>query len=111
MPKLGTVTFTGASGTEYDFNVYPLETEFKKMGAVYFFTKRTKKSDGGYTHCKRIYVGETEDLSERFDNHHKMPCIERHGANCICTHRESSESKRLEIEQDLIDGYDPVCNG
>ena len=111
MAKLGTVTFTGESGTKYEFNVYPLDTDFQAVAAVYFFTKRTKKTDGSHTHRKHIYVGETEDLSDRFDNHHKMSCIERNGANCVCTHPESTESKRLEVEQDLIDAYSPVCNG
>jgi hypothetical protein len=111
MGKLGTVTFTGNSGAKYGFNVYSLDTDFKEIGAVYFFTKRVKKENGKFTHTKHIYVGQTEDLSERFDNHHAMPCIKRHGTNCICVHSESSESKRRQIEDDIIAAYTPTCNG
>jgi hypothetical protein len=110
MAKLGTVTFTGASGTKYDFNVYTWDTSFKEdLGAVYFVTRRTQKQAGAYSH-KRIYVGETGDLSTRFDNHHKQTCLDRHNKNCVCVHGEQDEDTRLEIEQDLINNYHPPCN-
>ena len=38
--------------------------------ANYLFARKTEK--GTFT---PIYAGETGDISERFDNHHKMPCI------------------------------------
>lgn len=110
MAKLGVLTLTGASGTKYQFNVYSYDTKFKEMGAVYYISKRTKKSDGTGSHTK-IYIGQTEDLSERFDDHHKEECFKKHGANCKSIHAESSEQKRLAIESDLIDALTPPCNG
>ena len=110
MAKIGTLTLTGASGTKYTFNVYPYDTEFKAIGAVYYISKRTEKTDGSGSHAE-IYIGETGDLSERFDNHHKEPCFKKHNANCISIHQESNEDKRLKIEEDLIDAYNPPCNG
>lgn len=88
MSRLGTVTFTSDSGNKYKFNVYSRDSNFKALAAVYFFTKRIKKSNGRYNHSKHVYVGQTKDLSERFDDHHKMPCIKRNGANSICIHTE-----------------------
>ena len=110
MKKIGTLTLTGASGTKYAFDVYPYGTEFNAIGAVYYISKRTEKADGTGSHDK-IYIGETGDLSERFDNHHKEPCFKMHSANCISIHQESNENKRLIIEEDLIDAYNPPCNG
>jgi len=109
MAKFGTITLTGASGTEYKFNVYPFDTNFRSIGAVYAVTKRTPKAEGGANHT-RIYIGETGDLSERFDAHHKAGCFQQNGANCICTHRRDDEQTRLEIEADLLGNYDPPCN-
>ncbi len=109
MAKLATMTFTGASETKYEFDVYSRDINFQKVAAVYFITKRTQESAGGYTHIP-IYVGQTNDLSERFDDHHKASCFKRHGANCICTYREDDETKRLRIESDLISQYSPLCN-
>lgn len=111
MSKLGTVQFTGRSGVKYSFNVYLWGTKFKKdYGAVYFITKRTKKSNGSYSH-ERIYVGQTSDMSTRFDNHHKKSCFDKHNKNCVCVYGEEDEDTRLEIENDLLDNYDPPCNG
>ena len=110
MSKLGTMTLTGASGNKYEFNVYPLGTEFNVIGAVYYVSKRTVKADGGGEHSK-IYIGQTSDMSERFDNHHKADCFNRYGANCLSTHREDNEENRLSIESDLLEAYNPPCNG
>ncbi|MFA7682413.1 MAG: hypothetical protein WCX61_05290 [Candidatus Peribacteraceae bacterium] len=109
--KIGTVTFTGKSGNTYEFGIYLIDTSFKKnYGAVYFITRRYKKTDGGHSH-KEIYVGQTSDLSERFDDHHKWDCFVKNGANCACIYGEGNELVRLRIEQDLIKNYDPPCNG
>lgn len=35
MSKLGTLTLTGASGTKYKFEVYPVDTNFSAVGGVY----------------------------------------------------------------------------
>jgi hypothetical protein len=88
--------------------MYPWETEFRALGGVYIITKRTATRGGG-THSL-IYIGHTGNLAERFNNHHKADCWERHGANCIGILLEESETKRLEIEADLLAAYDWPCN-
>ncbi len=109
MTKFGIVTFTGASNTNYEFTAHSRDTDFNAIGAVYFMTKRTRKSDGGYNH-DRIYVGETGDLSDRPLNHHRKECFDRKGANCVCIYPESDKDTRLEIETDLRENYKPPCN-
>ena len=108
MGRLDTVTFAGASGSKYDFDVYPRDTQFEAIGAVYFFTKSEKNQDG-YSH-KKIYVGETHDLSGSFDNHRAMPCIEEYGMDCICIHAEPNILQREMIERDLVLASRPICN-
>jgi hypothetical protein len=110
MAKIADAEWNGQSGTKYNFAIYPLGTKFKAVGAVYIFTKRTVKSDGTGSH-DFIYIGQTGDLSTRFDNHHKDSCIEKHGANCVCIHLNSNESQRLDIETDLVRHHNPPCNG
>ena len=109
MASLGTIIFTGKNGKKYEFDIYEFGTKFKPLSAVYFITNRIKQSDNSYNHT-RIYVGETDDLSTRFDNHHKDNCFKKHKANCTCIHLDNSEKSRLEKEKDLIENYHPLCN-
>jgi len=109
MAKLATITLTGISGKKYDFNVYPFNTEFNLIGAIYYISKRTEKQDGGGSHSQ-IYIGHTSDMSERLDDHHKASCFKSNNANCISIYKEANKQLRLEIEQDLIDAYKPPCN-
>jgi len=110
MAKLGTLPLTGGSGDSYDFEIYPWGTGFNAVAGVYAITKRAPAADGNFTHAV-LYVGETGDLSTRFDTHHKAVCFERRGANCIGVHRETSEDTRLRIEASLIARQEPPCNG
>ncbi|MDY6789718.1 MAG: GIY-YIG nuclease family protein [Thermodesulfobacteriota bacterium] len=110
MKRMATLTLIGVSGKKYTFDVYPYGTIFEAIGAVYYISRRTEKADGTGSH-DQIYIGETEDLSERFDNHHKKTCFKMYSANCINIYEESDEGKRPNIEKDLIDAYNPPCNG
>jgi hypothetical protein len=105
-----TLELTGASGRKYAFLVYPWGTEFKAVGGAYAVTRATPSQAGGETHAI-IYVGQTGDLSERFDAHHKAACFSRNSANRISVHVEGLEQTRLGIEADLIASYRPPCNG
>jgi hypothetical protein len=109
MAQLGTVTLTGASGTEYMFNVYPCGTKFETFGAVYYVSKRTEQPDGTGSHAE-IYIGQAKDMSGVFENHPKESCFEKHNANCISVREDSHEDERLKIEKDLIEAYKPPCN-
>lgn len=108
--KPATLELIGKSGTKYSFQIYDWDTSFKPLPGVYAITKAIANGQGGATHSV-IYIGQTGDLSERFDDHHKADCFRRHGANRTCVMVESGEQRRLAIEQDLIAAYNPPCNG
>lgn len=101
MAKFGTITIKGASGSSYEFTAYPSDTLFKAVAAVYVVSKRTRKKDGGGSH-EFLYVGETGDLSTRFNDHHKQGCFDRRAANCVCVFPRSDEDGRLKIENDIL---------
>lgn len=95
----------GQSGTTYTYWIYDIGTTFEATPANYIFAKETPYLWGA------IYIGQTGDLSERFDNHHKMPCIQEHGATHIHAHTSSEdEAKRLAEEKDLVLYCNPPCN-
>ena len=109
MTSIGTLKLTGKSGMEYTFEVYSLDTRFGSVGAVYAITKRTTQIDGSGTH-ELVYIGQTGDLSERFDDHHKADCFRQHKANCACVHLDNNESSRLDKETDLLRAHRTDCN-
>lgn len=100
-----TVTLRGRSGAEYQFWVYPWGESFKAVGGVYAVLR-----DDGST-WSVIYIGQTGNLSERFDSHHKADCFDRHRKTHIAARVEESERQRLAIEADLVASYNPPCNG
>ncbi len=105
MAKIADLTLKGVSGNSYTFEVFPMGTSFNAIGGVYYISKRVNRNH------TNIYVGQTGDLSERFKNHHKANCFLKHNANCISVYRCDSEDRRLLVEQDLIAGLNPPCNG
>jgi hypothetical protein len=98
------VTVTGQSGTTYDFEVYPWGTSFNPVGGLYLVLK---KQPANYN---ILYIGQTGDLSERFDNHHQAPCFNRNGKTHVAVRGEGTEQRRLAIETDLIHNYKTSCN-
>src|SRR5947208_249095 len=110
MPYLGTVVFEGESGRRYEFQLYTLDSPMPAAGAVYGICSSSQKPDRtGYT-VTPLYFGQTGDLSERFEGHHRQPCFTRNNANSIAIHLDGDERSRLAKETDLIRRWDPVCN-
>ena len=108
MAKIADATFKGESGS-YDFEVYPADTSFNAVGAVYIFTKRTVGADGKGSHTL-LYIGQTDSLKDRIPDHEKWPCAQRNGVNCVCAHRDDDEDSRLTKEADLLAAIDTPCN-
>lgn len=102
-----TILWHGFSGKEYKYWIYDIDyNSFDPVPANYIFAKETKPKSHD-----AIYIGETEDISERFDYHHKMVCIKRNGATHIHAHKSSKDkSVRVAEEQDLIRKWRPPCN-
>jgi hypothetical protein len=105
------IVLTGVSGQQYTFDMYTLETQFNAVGAVYAIERRGTNNVGGIIYTT-VYIGQTSDLSERFDNHHKAACFRRERAGHIGIWRADDEKTktRLAAEADLIAQIHPVCN-
>jgi len=109
MAKLGVMKLEGTSGAVYRFQIYPWATRFKAIGAVYFVTRRLAKTNGGFHH-KRVYLGQTPDLSEGFDKHSQKDFFRKHAVNCVCVYRENDASQRSKVEQDLLAKHKTILN-
>lgn len=106
MSKITDLTFTGQDGKKFKFQVYPKNTTFRSIPALYAFMAR-RKTDGRYI---VLYIGQTADLSTRFNNHHKWAEATRNGFEYIgvCTGVTLGSLDR--DEKNLIAFYRPRCN-
>jgi hypothetical protein len=109
MASLGRIVFKGKSGNPYRFKVYPLGTRFKKLSGIYIIGTRSHGANGG-RRLVPLFVGNTEDFSQPFDNHRKSKEFTDQGANCICLQSDAVEESRLTKERDLIASLQPACN-
>ena len=110
MAKLADYTVAGRSGETYKFEVYPKDSSWNEVAAVYLVTKRTIKPDGVGGQHENIYVGQTENIKARFASHDKENCFAARQANCVCVLQVSSEQARLAIEADILAGGRWPCN-
>ena len=99
-----TVTLTARSGTSYHFPVFPLGTPLAVVGGVY----AVMRDDGA--RWTVLYIGQTGDLSCRFDNHHHEMAFRRQRATHIAAIGISAEDRRRQVEADLVGTYAPPIN-
>lgn len=106
MADTPTILWPGKSGIKYTYWIYKLGASFKDEGGNYIFAKET--NPGSWT---PVYIGQTDNLDKRLEDHEKYPCAIRNGATHIHAHLNSKKEDRLAEETDLIQGWNPVCNG
>lgn len=101
------ILWSGKSGTEYRYLIFPIGATFKPVAGNYIFTRQTENG-----RFRPIYIGETDNLEKRLTtNHEKMPCINRHGGTHIHVHTSSGDViARQKEESDIRDKWNPPCN-
>lgn len=108
MPELGTIPWrSGRSGREYSYYlVYKIGAELGAAPGNYIFAEESSPDI-----FLPIFIGQTSDLSERFENHRTMPCIKCNHATRIHVHRSNGgEKTRLAVVSDLVARWVPPCN-
>lgn len=106
MADIPTIQWPGKSGNKYTYWIYKLGASFKEEGGNYIFAKETEP----HTWIP-IYIGQTENLDERLEDHEKAKCAKRNGATHIHSHLNPKKENRLAEETDLIQKWNPICNG
>ena len=98
-----TCTWTGASGTNYTYYVYPRGTSINAANGNYVYTKLN-----GQNQWVPVYFGEG-DLSKRAGSaggdHHRKTCIDSKSATHVHMHLNATESARRAEEKDLLARY------
>jgi hypothetical protein len=106
--RIGTVVFSGKSGETYRFEVWPMETRFKPMAAVYYVTRREAPA-GTFSRSahEHLFLGHTPDISAPLGTSAQLAWFNAHGANCVCVYAAETEERRAAIKRDLEDAR--VC--
>ena len=97
--------YGGRTRRQYQFEVRPLHDPQPAIPGCYIFA--TKQANDRYA---LVYIGQTGNLSERFVNHHKWPCIMNHQATHLCVYFTDTTAQAKVIERDLLENYAPSCN-
>lgn len=105
MAKVEDVSFLGASRAVYKFRVYTLDRTFRDIGAVYLFSCTNAKGQH-----QPLYIGQTDKLGNRIQNHNKWPRLRQNGVECICVRVDDDERSRISTTADLTAYYNPPCN-
>ena len=101
------IYWPGASGVNYGYWIVPLNGNFRTDPGNYIFAKQVAQD-----RWVPVYVGQTSDLEGRLSYHEKEACALRHGATHIHAHVSTAgEDARLREEADLIERWQPPCNG
>lgn len=98
-------TWTGASGKEYMYNIFPIDTNWNDVPGNYIFAKKSSPHE-----WQAVYIGETESFKERLPNHNELPCIRRNGGTHTHTHINRDSRARLDEEKDLLANNKTPCN-
>ena len=93
-----------ANGRTYEFEVYPKETKFNNIVAIYAFLAPTL---GGYY---LLYIGKTTELGNRLENHHKWHEALRNGFEYVGVCRDVTLLSLDLDERALIQRHRPPLN-
>jgi predicted GIY-YIG superfamily endonuclease len=101
-----TVLWAGASGEQYRYWVYPINTSFKDQPGNYIYAMINARTG----RWQAVYVGQTSSLGQRLATHEKEQAAMRHGATHIHAHLSGDEQARRAEETDLIRSLRPSVN-
>lgn len=106
MPKLGTLSLEGASGTSYTFNLYTKDTLVNDfIPGIYCLSRRSEDGDD-----IPVYIGESDNIFRHLANHEKQACFDDHAFDAIGICRTANAERRHATQEDLIKSLQPPCN-
>lgn len=100
------IDWPGQSGTQYPYQIHPLDAAFPAVPANYIYAKESE--DGTWV---PVYIAQTRALKQRLEGHVSLADAIAQGATHIHVHLSTTgQSARCSEEHDLIELWHPVCN-
>jgi hypothetical protein len=105
-PPSNSIKWPGKSGKEYQYEIYPIDTEFRPLPGNFIYA--VQREDGQWT---PVYLAQTRDMHQRLEGHVKVEDAVANGATHIHAHYCSEgQAARCSEERDLLLLWRPVCN-
>lgn len=95
---------SGRSGQQFSFTVLPLAATRAQVGGVYAVMRDV------WPEWHILYIGQTQNLAERLDQHEHGPLFADYGATHVAVLPVGIEAHRRTIETDLVQRYSPPIN-
>ena len=106
MGDLGIHLWTGQSGQKYRYTVYMFGTVFGPGPANFIYARELRAG-----HYLPVYIGQTQDLSEPFEDPLALECMRQSRVTHIhVRHSDAREEVRRAERSDLISAFSPPCN-
>jgi len=111
MVQRPTCMWTGASGSQYVYRIYPIGTPMADLTGNYIYARLSHIDKDGVSIWQPVYIGQG-NLADRSDlsSHHKSYCIRNAGATHFHAHTNAMRQDRVAEEADLLAGGAPRCN-
>ena len=90
------VIWTGASGRQYKYWVFPRHPDIIKIDGNYIYAKIVGNR------YQAVYIGQGDLSTRATSDHHRTSCIDLNGATSVHLHSNPAESDRLAEERDLL---------
>lgn len=100
-----TCTWTGASGKEYRYTVFPIRVNWTDKPANYIYAKETTPD-----RWQALYIGETISLMDELPYHEELACIQSNGATHVHVRVIQDGQARSDEEKDLRANNEATCN-
>ena len=95
---------------ELRFKLFPYETQFYRVSGIYAFLIIPPNYSDTNPFYHLLYVGITNNLQNRFRNHHKLQQAIQQGITHIGIIKASSGKKRKATERILLQALNPPLN-
>ena len=104
--SLSSIKWVGESGTQYPYEIHPLDAQFQSVPANYIYAGQSE--DGTWV---PIYIAQTRALAQRLEGHVSIADATEKGATHIHVHLSTlGQAARCSEEHDLLEHWHPVCN-
>lgn len=111
MNEIGQIKLRGKSGDYFIFSIFDYTVDLPELPGIYIASRAIASVDETSMDHEILFVGETNNLKADILETYNSYCFPELGVTHLLWLGKESSLLRWAITKDLIDFYDPLCNG